>query len=113
MPNKLRSVFFIKDNLLSDVDFVVADPENIFSTNIVDQKIHTRRVNEIIIADMLLFVKNPPGYVSIIIVITTKNNTNKIVPYFDKGETFSNKLFVSFEYLNMSYVSGSVINVTR
>ena len=40
--------------------------------------------------DVPLSLKNPPGYVAIILVIIIKNKIKKILPYLENDENFSN-----------------------
>jgi hypothetical protein len=104
-PNKAKRVFLIYVKLESiKLDGVLLlNPVNILATNNIDQIIEITNNNTIIMIDDLVFLKKPPGYVAITVVIITRNKIKPIPPYLENDETFP-KAFVTllFELLNIS-----------
>ena len=104
-PNNASIVFLIADNF-EFINSLLVEPapglENIFKINTADHSMQIINNNDVTIDEVVLFVKNPPGYVAIMIVIAIKNKINNGVPYFEIAETFSKAFVLFFEYLKIS-----------
>jgi len=72
-------------------------PVNILTTNSIDQIIEITNNNTITMIDVLVFLKKPPGYVAITVVIITRNKINPIPPYLENDEILVNALVIFFE----------------
>ena len=65
--------------------------ENKLAPNNVDHNMHINKSNINTPADLVLSLKNPPGYVEIMKVIIITKMRNKALPYVEKRVKFSNK----------------------
>jgi hypothetical protein len=111
IPNKANNERLKKFNLLS-----IAKLSNIsgncIEPSITDHKIHINNKIRIETPDIVLSLKNPPGYVEITIVIITRNNKNNILPYEDIPVNLSNKLFIFLPLLPV-FVSDKVKTINK
>jgi hypothetical protein len=81
---------------------------NVFVPNIIADIIHIISKRIIIVPDLDLSLKNPPGYVEIKIVIIAMNTKNAMLPYEEIFEKLS-KIFPDLEL----FESGNVKTITK